>query len=353
MVMRIAQVAPLDESVPPKLYGGTERIVSYLTEELVRQGHDVTLFASGDSRTRARLVAVTPAGLRLAGVRDPLAHHLCMMDEVFRRAQEFDMIHFHTDYLHLPLAAHVDVPRVTTMHGRMDFPDLRHIFGQFPHEPLVSISDAQRLPLPRANWVGTVLHGMPEDVMRFYPYSGEYLAFLGRISPEKGPDRAIEIARRAGLPLKIAAKVSAPDRVYFDQVVRPMLDHPLVEFVGEIDDQDKNDFLGRALALLFPIDWPEPFGLVMVESMARGTPVVAFSSGSVPEVMRDGVSGFVVSTVDDAVRAVRDVRQLDRPRVRRYFDEHFSVQRMADEYQVIYGRLAAKHRAFFGDRTCS
>ena len=339
--MRIAQVAPLDESVPPKLYGGTERIVSYLTEELVRQGHDVTLFASGDSRTRARLVPATPAALRLAGVRDPLAHHVCMLDEVLQRAHEFDVIHFHTEYLHFPYAAHLDVPRVTTMHGRMDLPDLAHVFKRFPHEPLVSISDAQRLPLPGANWVGTVHHGLPENLLRFHPHAGDYLAFLGRISPEKGPERAIEIARRARFPLKIAAKVGAPDRAYFDQTVRPMLDNQLVDFVGEIDDEHKNDFLGHALALLFPIDWPEPFGLVMVESMACGTPVIAFPSGSVPEVMRDGVSGFVVASVDEAVGAVRDVRRLDRRRVRRYFEERFLVKRMADAYQATYTRVVA------------
>jgi glycosyltransferase involved in cell wall biosynthesis len=314
--------------------------VSYLTEELVRQGHDVTLFASGDSRTAARLVPVTPVGLRLGGVRDPLAHHICLLDEVFRRAHSFDVIHFHTDYLHFPFAGYAEVPRVTTMHGRMDLPDLPHVFKRFAHEPLVSISDAQRRPVPDANWVGTVHHGIPEDTLRFCPSPDGYLAFLGRISPDKGPERAIDIATRTGLPLKIAAKVAKDDRPYFEQVIRPLLAHPLVEFVGEIDDHRKSEFLGRAVALLFPIDWPEPFGLVMIESMACGTPVVAFRRGSVPEVMRDGLSGFVVSSVNEAVDVIRQVDRIDRARVRRYFDERFSVKRMADAYHAIYARLA-------------
>jgi glycosyltransferase involved in cell wall biosynthesis len=338
--LRIAQVAPLYESVPPKLYGGTERVVSFLTEELVRQGHDVTLFASGDSRTSAQLVATSPAALRLAGGGDPVARHLCMLDEVFRRAHDFDVIHFHTEYLHFPYGSRLDVPRVTTMHGRMDLPDLAPVLRRFPREPLVSISDAQRSPVPFANWIGTVHHGLPDGRLRFQPERGRYLAFLGRVCPEKRPDRAIEIAVRTGLPLKIAAKVDRADRDYFEREIEPMLDHPLVSLVGEIGDDRKAEFLGGALALLFPIDWPEPFGLVMIESMACGTPVIAFARGAVPEVMRDGVSGYVVSTVEGAVEAIRDLGRLDRTKVRRYFESRFSVTRMADAYQAIYARLA-------------
>lgn len=345
--MRIAQVAPLHESVPPKLYGGTERVVSFLTEELVRQGHDVTLFASGDSRTSARLIATSPVACRLAG-GDPLARHLCMLDEVFRRAHEFDVIHFHTEYLHFPYGARLGTPRLTTMHGRMDLPDLALVLGRFPREPLVSISDAQRLPVPFANWVGTVHHGLPEGALPFHPGPGRYLAFLGRISPEKRPDRAIEIATRVGLPLRIAAKVDQADRAYFERIVRPMLDHPLVSFVGEIGESEKAEFLGNAIALLFPVDWPEPFGLVMIEAMACGTPVIAFSRGSVPEVMRDGLSGYVVSDVEAAIAAARKVDRIERRQVRRYFEARFSVTRMADAYQRIYARLAGgphPHRA--------
>ncbi|RMF47135.1 MAG: glycosyltransferase family 4 protein, partial [Deltaproteobacteria bacterium] len=266
--MKIAQVSPLYESVPPKLYGGTERVVSWLTEELVRQGHDVTLFASGDSVTSAKLVPCASSALRLAGCREPLAHHLVMLEEVARRLEEFDIIHYHVDYLHFPLSRRSRVPQLTTLHGRLDCPDLAPLFREYRDMPLVSISDDQRRPLPFANWFGTVYHGLPEELFQLNAGGGDYLAFLGRISPEKRPDRAIEIAKRAGWPLKIAAKVDRADQEYFEREIKPLLNHPLVEFIGEINDADKQEFLGQALALLFPIDWPEPFGLVMIEAMA-------------------------------------------------------------------------------------
>jgi glycosyltransferase involved in cell wall biosynthesis len=335
--MRIAQVSPLYESVPPKLSGGTERVVAYLTDELVAQGHDVTLFASGDSRTSARLVAIRRSALRLDHeVRDAVAHHLCLVDEVFRRAPDFDIIHFHLDHLHLPLAARMRVPHVTTMHGRLDLPDLAPLFGRFSDAPLVSISDAQRGPLPFANWVATVYHGLPARELAPCQGQGRYLAFLGRVSPEKGVDRAIEIALRVQIPLRIAAKVDRADRAYFERAIRPLLAHPLIEFVGEIPEAEKARFLGEALALLFPIDWPEPFGLVMIEAMACGTPVVAFRRGSVSEVMKDAVSGFVVDTVDEAVAAVRRVPTLDRGRCRAYFESRFLASHMAHAYVRAY-----------------
>ncbi len=337
--MKIAQVSPLYESVPPKCYGGTERVVSYLTEELVRRGHDVTLFASGDSRTDARLVACAPEALRLAGCREPLAMHLCMLEEVARRMSDFDVVHFHVDYLHFPLSRRSDVPQLTTLHGRLDIPELQPLFREYRDMPLVSISDAQRHPLPFANWIGTVHHGLPLDLYRFQPQTGSYLAFLGRISPEKRPDRAIIIARRAGIPLKIAAKVDRADQDYFEQIIRPLLDHPLVEFVGEINDREKEEFLGGALALLFPIDWPEPFGLVMIEAMACGTPVIAFRNGSVPEVMIDGVTGYIVDDLETAIRRVAEVESLDRAGCRRIFEQRFSTPAMADAYLQLYRQL--------------
>jgi glycosyltransferase involved in cell wall biosynthesis len=334
--VRIAQVSPLYESVPPKLYGGTERVVSFLTEELVRQGHDVTLFASGDSQTSAELVACSPRALRLDdGCVDQLAHHIRMLGEVDARAADFDLVHFHVDYLHFPSSRQRGACHITTLHGRLDIPDLVPVYETFPEMPLISISDSQRRPLPLANWRATVYHGLPPGLFSYNPGPGRYLAFLGRISREKRVDRAIEIATRVGMPLKIAAKVDKADKDYYEDV-KPLFDHPLVEFVGEINEAEKNGFLGEAAALLFPIDWPEPFGLVMVEAMACGTPVIAFRHGSVPEVMRDGVSGFVVDSVDEAVAATERALGLPRRRCRDHFEQHFSVERMARDYVEAY-----------------
>jgi glycosyltransferase involved in cell wall biosynthesis len=340
--MRIAQIAPLAEAVPPWLYGGTERIVSYLSEELVRQGHQVTVFATGDSRTRAELVACAPKALRLdPSVRDPVPHVLMMLNDVRRRADKFDVLHFHMDLLHFPVFSDVAAYTVTTLHGRLDLPDLQPFYRRFQEFPLVSISNDQRRPLLGANWVGTVYHGLPRDLLHFTASADQgYLAFLGRISPEKRPDRAIEIARRTGLTLRIAAKVDHADRDYFERDIRPLLKDPLVEFIGEIGDTDKSDFLGNARALLFPIDWPEPFGLVVIESMACGTPVIAFARGSVPEVIEDGVTGFIVSDIEDAVRAVGRLDELDRREIRRRFEQRFSAARMASDYLEIYQQLA-------------
>jgi glycosyltransferase involved in cell wall biosynthesis len=345
--MRIAQVAPLIESVPPKHYGGTERIVSYLTEELVRLGHEVTLFASGDSVTNARLIASCERSLRKnERCKDPVAREVLLLDHVIGHAGEFDVIHFHTGYLHFPISRCLPVPHLTTLHGRLDLPDLVPVFDRFRDEPLVSISNAQRQPLPWANWQTTIYHGMPEDLFRFYPDPGDYLAFLGRISPEKRADRAIEIAKRAGMPLKIAAKVDPVDRRYFKRVIEPLLNNPAVEWVGEITDQKKNEFLGRAFALLFPIDWPEPFGLVMIEAMACGIPVIAFDNGSVPEVMEDGVTGFIVGEIDEAAEAVGRAGDLSRARCREVFEKRFTDERMANDYVDVY------HRMLRRDATC-
>jgi glycosyltransferase involved in cell wall biosynthesis len=330
--MRIAQVAPLAESVPPKLYGGTERVVSWLVEELVRQGQDVTLFASADSRTSAKLVPVVPRALRLAGMRDHTASTLVMLDEVRRRADEFDVIHFHTDLLQFPLFSDIFDKCITTLHGRLDMPDFHPVYRTFAGMPLVSISEDQRRPMPPVNWVSTILHGLPPDLYSFHPDKGGYLAFLGRMSPEKGPDRAIEIAKRSGIPLKMAAKVDIADREYFARVIEPLLDDPLIEFIGEINDAQKNEFLGNARALLFPIDWPEPFGLVMIEAMATGTPVIACPEGAVPEVIDDGVTGILVTSLDEAVQAVHDVGRLDRRGVRKGFEARFTSARMAADY---------------------
>jgi len=327
------------------MYGGTERVVAFLTDQLVEAGHDVTLFASGDSVTRAKLVACVPRALRLEGTcLDPVAHHLVMMEEVARRADDFDLVHFHDGYLHFPLMRRLGIPRITTVHGRLDVPELQKIHRTFPDEPLVSISDAQRIPLPSIGWQGTVHHGLPPDLYAFHPGPGRYLAFLGRISPEKGPDRAIEIARRVGMPLKIAAKVDKVDEQYFATRIEPLLNDPLIEFIGEIDEVQKDRFLGEAAVVLFPVDWPEPFGLVMIEAMACGTPVVAFARGSVREVMRDGVSGFVVETVDEAVGAVQRALELPREGCRTYFDGHFTVARMADDYLRIYEQAIFRQR---------
>jgi glycosyltransferase involved in cell wall biosynthesis len=315
-------------------------VVSFLTEELVRQGHEVTLFASGDSLTSARLVSSVPRSLRLDPTCvDQTAHHVTQVEEVFRRASEFDVIHFHGDYLHMPLASRHAVAHVSTLHGRLDLPDIEPLYRSFADEPVVSISDAQRAPLPFANWQATVYHGLPANLLSFHPGPGTYLAFLGRISPEKRVDRAIAIAKQVGIPLKIAAKVARTDQEYYDSKIRPLLDSDLVEFVGEIGERDKDGFLGGALALLFPIDWPEPFGLVMIEAMACGTPVIAFRGGSVDEVMEPGVSGFVVSDVAQAVRSVREVESLSRRACRAYFERRFTAPHMAAGYLEVYERL--------------
>ena len=339
--MRIAQVAPLFESVPPKLYGGTERVVSHLTDELVLQGHDVTLFASGDSVTKATLRPVCDGALRLQGKKiiDPIAHHIRMVEMVARQADQFDVVHFHIDYLHFPVTRRQKLTAVTTLHGRLDIADLDPLFREFREMNLVSISDAQRTPLSWANWVGTVYHGLPQQLYRLGTGNGRYLAFLGRISPEKRVDRAIAIATRAGIPLRIAAKVDAADTEYFNTHIRGLLNDPLVEYIGEIEEREKSAFLGNARALLFPIDWPEPFGLAMIEAMACGTPVVAYGMGSVPEVIDDGVTGFIVNGLDEAVNAVKRVDSLDRAVCRRVFERRFSVSRMARDYVRVYERL--------------
>lgn len=344
--MRIAQVAPLYESVPPKLYGGTERVVSWLTEELVRLGHEVTLFASGDSLTGAHLVPVCPEALRLnSQCVDQLAHHVVMIEQVFRDRSAFDLIHFHIDYLHFPMSRREQLVGLTTLHGRLDMPDLVPVYRTFPEMPVVSISDAQRQPLPWLNWQGTVHHGLPLDQFKAHTGPGQYLAFLGRTSPEKGLDRAIAIAKRAGIPLKIAAKVDRADAEYFETRIKPLLDHPLIEFLGEIGYYEQNDFLGNAAALLFPIQWPEPFGLVMIEAMACGTPVIAYPGGSVGEVMKDGVTGFVVADEDAAVKAVERILEIDRQQCRRYFEQNFTSARMANDYLNIYQRLLQRDPA--------
>ncbi len=339
--MRIAQVAPLVESCPPKLYGGTERAVSYLTEELATRGHQVSLFASGDSRTRARLVPTTPAALRLSGrYPDALPFMAIQLAQVARAADQFDILHFHCDYFHFPLFNLGVWPSVvTTLHGRLDLPHFQDVFAAFPMMPLVSISHAQRRPVSAANWSATVYHGLPLDLIEPGPGDGGYLAFLGRISPEKRVDRAIEIARRAGMPLRIAAKVDPLDRAYFDREIRPLMKEPFVEFIGEIDEAGKAAFLGRAAALLLPIDWPEPFGLVMIEAMAAGTPVIAFDRGSAREIVDDGLTGFVVAGVEEAAFAVERAGALDRRTIRSVFERRFSVQRMADDYLRVYERL--------------
>lgn len=339
--MKIAQIAPLYESVPPQLYGGTERVVAYLTEALVDLGHEVTLYASGDSQSRARLVPVCERALRLQGkqVVDPLAHHVRLVERVFRDASGFDVLHFHCGYLQFPLCRRCPTPALTTLHGRLDLPDLKPLFADFSDMNLGSISNAQRAPLPHARWLGTVYHGLPTDLHRFQPEPAGYLTFLGRISPEKRPDRAIEIAIRAGLPLKMAVKVDPADRDYFNGVIRPLLSHPLMEFLGEIDEREKEVLLRHAQALLFPIDWPEPFGLVMIEALACGTPVIAYPHGSVPEVLDDGVTGFIVSDQDEAVRAVAKLGQISRSQCRASFERRFSACRMASDYVALYDRL--------------
>jgi glycosyltransferase involved in cell wall biosynthesis len=339
--MRIAQVAPLYESVPPKYYGGTERVVSYLTEELVRQGHDVTLFASGDSETTARLMPVVHRSLRLdKHAVDYMAHHVLLLEQVTRMQDEFDVIHFHLGYLHYPIASRLHTPHVSTQHGRLDLPDLMGLYSAFRTLPNVSISDDQRKPMPWVNWVDTVYHGLPEHLYRFHETPGKYFAFLGRISPEKRVDRAIEVAKRMGVPLKIAAKVDAVDVDYFETTIHPLLDHPLIDFIGEIGEGEKSEFLGNAGALIFPIDWPEPFGMVMIESLACGTPVIAYRQGSVPEVITHGEDGFVVTNIDDAVTAAASTT-IDRRMCRQTFEQRFSAPTMASNYVVTYERAIA------------
>ena len=338
--MRIAQVAPLYESVPPKLYGGTERVVSWITEELVRLGHDVTLFASGDSMTKARLIPACEGSLRLwPGCVDQLAHHFVLLESVLQEKNNFDLIHFHIDYLHFPLSRREKYAHVSTLHGRLDLPDLVPLYEIYRDMPVISISDAQRDPLPDLNWQGTVHHGLPEKSFKFYPKGRGYLAFLGRVCPEKGVDRAIEIARAVGIQLKIAAKIDKTDQEFFESCIEPLIDGKDIEFIGELGFPAKSEFLGNATALLFPIAWPEPFGLVMIEAMACGTPVIAYPFGSVPEVMKDHVSGYIVSDLKSAVEAVKNIEQIDRKKVRKHFLENFTAERMAEEYLKIYQRL--------------
>jgi glycosyltransferase involved in cell wall biosynthesis len=341
--MKIAQVAPLMEAVPPKLYGGTERIVSYLTDQLVELGHEVTLFASGDSITKATLEPVWPCALRLDHtMRDYLAPHIVMLEQVARRAGEFDIVHLHIDYLGYPILRRTATPFLATLHGRLDLPELSPLYEIFDDVPVVSISNSQRGPLPQASYIATVPHGIPSRLLLPSFGAGGYLAFLGRVSPEKAPDAAIRIAAAAGMPLKIAAKVDNVDRQYFAERIEPMLDAAHVEFIGEIGDDEKGEFLGNATALLFPIAWREPFGLAMIEAMACGTPVIAFRNGSVPEVIEDGLTGFIVDDEDEAAAAAHRLRGLDRARIRHVFDERFTARRMAEDYVTVYRRLIAR-----------
>ncbi|NHO33965.1 glycosyltransferase family 4 protein [Acetobacter fallax] len=343
--MRIAQIAPLHEAVPPKLYGGTERVVSFLTDELVAMGHEVTLFASGDSVTTATLEAVWPRALRLdPEIRDPIAPHMLLMERVARLADQFDILHFHMDYWPFTYFSRQPTPFVTTMHGRLDLKELQPVFDAFPDVPIVSISNNQRLPLPQAHYVGTVLHGLPENLLTPQPGPRDYVAFLGRICAEKGIDKAIRIARAVGVPLKVAAKVDKADVAYFESEIIPMLGDG-VELIGEIGDHEKAAFLSGARALLMPIDWPEPFGLVMIEAMACGTPVIAFRHGSVPEVLEDGLTGAIVTSEQEAIAAYPAVEALDRGKIRQEFEQRFTARRMADDYLAIYQSLIDSRKA--------
>ncbi len=342
--LRIAQIAPLYEPVPPKLYGGTERVVSYITEELVRRGHQVTLFASGDSQTSARLAPGCPQALRLAGQSELGAIlQLPMLSDVYEDAEDrFDVIHSHVDYWNFPFARLAAIPTVTTIHGRLNIDELHPVYSRYSTVPLVSISDSQRRPLAHMNWVATIYHGLPRDLLRFNPTRGQYLAFIGRISPEKRPDLAIEVAARAGIPLKIAAKVDAVDQAYFEDVIKPRLCPPQVEYIGEIGDAEKSEFLGNALALMFTIDWPEPFGLAMIEAMACGTPVIARPCGSVPEVLAHGVTGFIAETVDELIAAVHKIEGLSRERCRQEFESRFTAEVMVDQYERVFRHLVER-----------
>lgn len=344
--MKIAQIAPLIESVPPRLYGGTERVVSYLTEALVAQGHDVTLFASADSLTEAELIPCAEKALRLnPAVKDIIPYYMIMLDRVREMEAEFDILHFHIDQFHFPLFRHMANRTVTTLHGRQDLADLKYLYEAFPEMPLVSISNAQRAPIPGCHFAATIHHGLPTTMLEpTYEPRGGYLAFLGRIAPEKGVDRAIAISRASGLPLKIAAKIDRVDRDYYDNHIKPLLNQSGVEFIGEIDDIGKGRFLGEASALLFPINWPEPFGLVMIEAMACGTPILAFADGSVPEVIDEGITGSIISSIDEAPRALRKVLTLDRRKVRQRFEERFSSARMARDYVAVYEKILARRR---------
>lgn len=338
--MHIAQLAPLMESVPPKEYGGTERIVSYLTEELIRQGHDVTLFASGDSQTKASLISVCDNNLRSdETVSMPEAYLFQSLEHAFRMAPKFDIIHCHTDFYAFPWTNCCDTPVLMTLHGRMDLPELRHLYTLYSELPLVAISNSHRAPLPNANWIATVHHGLPEDLYHFQQGSGQYLLFLGRISDVKCPDHAIEIAKRAGMPLKIAAKVDPVDKIYFEEKIEPLLDHPLIEFVGEVTDIEKQDLLANAHALLAPYDWPEPFGLVFIEALACGTPVLAYRRGSVPEIIEHGKTGFICDCLDELVEAVPKITRLSQAACRESFERYFTVERMAEDYLFLYERL--------------
>jgi glycosyltransferase involved in cell wall biosynthesis len=343
--MKIAQIAPLWESVPPKLYGGTERVASYITEELVRQGHDVTLFASGDSQTTAALRAACPHALRLnTGLVNRDAPLILMQEEAFgAEAGQFDIIHSHLDFLSFPMSRRCQTPVLTTMHGRMDPPELIPIFSEYAEMPLVSISNAQRTPLPAANWVGTVYHGLP-DLYSFHPNPRSYLAYLGRICPEKRPDHAIEIAKRVGIPLRMAAKVDPVDREYFETKIAPLLDHPLVEYIGEISDAEKGDFLGEAAAVLCTYDWPEPFGIVLIEALACGTPVFAYRRGSIPEIIENGVTGFICDSLEEMVSRIDCLPLIERRQCRESFENRFTVQRMVNDYYALYERMTALAR---------
>jgi glycosyltransferase involved in cell wall biosynthesis len=343
--MKIAQIAPLWESVPPKLYGGTERVASYITEELVRQGHDVTLFASGDSQTTAALRAACPHALRLnTGLVNRDAPLILMQEEAFgAEASQFDIIHSHLDFLSFPMSRRCQTPVLTTMHGRMDPPELIPILSEYAEMPLVSISNAQRTPLPAANWVGTVYHGLP-DLYSFHPNPRSYLAYLGRICPEKRPDHAIEIAKRVGIPLRMAAKVDPVDREYFETKIAPLLDHPLVEYIGEISDAEKGDFLGEAAAVLCTYDWPEPFGIVLIEALACGTPVFAYRRGSIPEIIENGVTGFICDSLEEMVSRIDCLPLIERRQCRESFENRFTVQRMVNDYQTLYERMIALAR---------
>lgn len=343
--MKVAQVAPLYEAVPPRLYGGTERIVHYLTEELVEQGHEVSLFASGDSVTRARLIPSVGKSLRLNPCCvDPLAHHIVQMKDVIEHSHEFDVVHFHTDYLHYPFTDYLKSPAVTTLHGRLDICDLQNVYNKFSQEQIISISYHQRIPLPQANWTGNVYHGLPLNLHHPGSGKGKYLAFLGRVSPEKGLEQAIEIAIASNHPIKIAAKIDKIDELYFETCIKKLLGHPLVEFLGEINEKQKTAFLGDARALLFPIRWEEPFGLVMIEAMACGTPVIAFREGSVPEIIDDGVSGYIVNDIASAIEAVYALGKLSRAAVRRKFEERFTASRMASDYICLYQAVIENNR---------